>query len=432
MGFFNNVFGKKNETEEIITNFDLLPTLIQKNFEAETRDLELESAKIISELKYLHEKGKSILIDIQKKELDEKENNRFNKAALTSKKQIENQLAKALEKINPEKAGSEIDEIRAYSNESYFLIINEINSFRKNIAYTSVYLKDEMKLLGQTLQEIINKLTQLNKNFSDKKYIFEFEKIKKRLEKICEEKSEIKKIDELIKKKQAEIETKNIELKKIEQQIFELNKSPEIIELNKIEEERAKIAGEKQQLKTEVSSMLSTIDKPLQRFNALVKNKRWLLSNEKELLLDGFINNPLIALKKDVNGKIFKEILIEIKKAIDDEKIDLKEKEREKRIDALQELIAFDFFEKVFWKLNEIQKRQNEIEAIIKNNTYTKLHSNLENKKNDFLKEIENIQESKKIEETKKEKILDFIQQEEEKIINFSQKILDKKIRIEE
>lgn len=200
MGFFNNVFGKKNETEEIITNFDLLPTLIQKNFEAETRDLELESAKIISELKYLHEKGKSILIDIQKKELDEKENNRFNKAALTSKKQIENQLAKALEKINPEKAGSEIDEIRAYSNESYFLIINEINSFRKNIAYTSVYLKDEMKLLGQTLQEIINKLTQLNKNFSDKKYIFEFEKIKKRLEKICEEKSEIKKIDELIKK----------------------------------------------------------------------------------------------------------------------------------------------------------------------------------------------------------------------------------------
>ena len=35
-----------------------------------------------------------------------------------------------------------------------------------------------------------------------------------------------------------------------------------------------------------------------------------------------------------------------------------KDKEKETRLAAIQELINFDFFGKVFWKMNELQKKQ--------------------------------------------------------------------------
>jgi hypothetical protein len=431
MGFFNKIFGKTNNTEEISTSLDLLPTILQNNFISIKNNLELESAKNISEIKYLFERAKNLLEDIQSKELVEKENIRFNKAALTSKKQIEAQLKKTLEKTNPNKLGNELNEIRAYSNENYALMINEINSFRKNIAYTSVYLKDEMKILGETLQEIINLLAKMNIEFSKNSGLFEFEKIIKRIDNIkCEEKilQENKKI---ILKEKEKIEEKNIEGKKIEEKIEEIEKREDFIKIDLLEKEKSELFEKKQQLRIEVSSMLSTIEKPLQRFNSLVKSKRWIINNEKEEVLQEFLNNPLQALKKDLNGAKFKEILKEVKKAIEEEKIDLKEKEKEKRLNALQELISFDFFENVFWKLNGIQKRKNEIETLLKENQSLKEKNNLNLEKNQILKEKELINENIRQEEMKKTRILEFMEKEKNIIKEYSEKILGKKIILE-
>lgn len=94
MGFLKNIFNRKKNVEEIKTSLDLLPTLIQKNFDAEIKYTELESAKLISEIKYSYEKSKKILLNIQEKEIEETQNNRFNKAALTSKKTNRNTIIK--------------------------------------------------------------------------------------------------------------------------------------------------------------------------------------------------------------------------------------------------------------------------------------------------------------------------------------------------
>lgn len=432
MGFLKNIFNRKKNVEEIKTSLDLLPTLIQKNFDAEIKYTELESAKLISEIKYSYEKSKKILLNIQEKEIEETQNNRFNKAALTSKKQIEIQLLKTLEKINPENIDSNINQIRAYSSKSHIIILNEINSFRKNIAYTSVYLKEEMKLLGNTLQEIINNLEKLNKLFNEKKHLFEFEKTKNLINEINDQKKEI----DLMKKNnityQKQTNEKNIFVKKLEEEIQENLKNEEYQIYIKLEKEKSEIAEEKQHLKTEISSMLSTIEKPLQRFNGLVKSGRWKISKDQEDLLNGFINNPLIAIKKDVSGTKFKEILGEVKKAIEDEKIELKEKEREKRLDALQELIAFDFFEKVFWKLNVIQKRQNEIESELKNNTYLIKINDLQKQISELIKENEIILDLQNTNKIKIEKILENITIQTKKVVENSEKIINKKIILAE
>ena len=115
VGLFDKFFGKK-EVLEIKTTMDLLPTIIQKNFEAKQEQLELEIAKEISQVKYLHEKCVVLITDIEKKEIISKENKRFDKAATTAKVQMENQLKKTLSKIDPTNIGNDLDDFFKYSN----------------------------------------------------------------------------------------------------------------------------------------------------------------------------------------------------------------------------------------------------------------------------------------------------------------------------
>ena len=428
-GFFNKFF-KKKETPTLKTTFDLLPTIIQKNFESKINDLEIEIAKEMSQVKYLHEKLVTLLKDIETKELQSKENERFNKAAATAKQQIEKQLTKTLEKINPTECGNNLDDFRAYSSESYVLLVNEVNSFRKNIVFTSVYLKDEMKLFGATLQELLNKLNDIKNKLDQEKEIFEFEKIKKKIILITIDKQEIEKVNKQVTNLEKLLSQKDGEIKSQDEKLFELNNSSGLKKLKELNDALAQITNQKQTLKVEVSSMLSTIDRPLQRFNAIVKNGMWKISKEQEDLLEGFITNPLLALKQDVNGKRFKEILKEILLAIEDGKIDIKPKEKEKRVDALQELISFDFFEKVFWKLNEIQKQQIEIEKELNENSSKKEleseTSTLQQLQRDKEKILEEINHHNKTKATISEKI----NEEEKRIIDFAQNSLGKKIII--
>ncbi|MFA5763460.1 MAG: hypothetical protein WC915_01455 [archaeon] len=428
-GFFSKFF-KKKEQVTLKTTIDLLPTIIQKNFESKINELEIEVAKEMSQVKYLHEKLVTLLKDIETKELESKENERFNRAATTAKQQVEKQLAKTLEKINPTNCGNNLDDFRAYSSESYVLLVNEVNSFRKNLVFTSVYLKDEMKLFGITLQELLNKLNNIRNKLDQEKEIFEFEKIKKKIIFIGINKKELEEVNKQITNLENLLKQKDIEIKSQEEKLFELTTNDASKKLKELTDTRAQISNEKQALKIEVSSMLSTIDRPLQRFNAIVKNGMWKISKDQEELLEGFITNPLLALKQDVNGKRFKEILKEILSAIEDGKIDIKPKEKEKRIDALQELINFDFFEQVFWKLNEIQKRLIEIEKELKENVSKKEIDDETSKNNqlqrDKTKILEEIEHHKKTKITINEKL----EEEEKRIIDFAQNSLNKKILI--
>jgi hypothetical protein len=428
-GLFDKIF-KKNEEQKIETSLDLLPTLIQKNFESKISEIEMNSAKKISEIKYLHENINSLINDIEKKEMEEKKNARFDKAAETAKKQIVKQFRKTLDKTNPKNIGNELNEIRGYVNESYSLLINEINSFRKVIAYTSVYLKDEMKELGERIQEMINELNELKQVFEKNKEIFEFEKIKEKINLTREHFKEIEQLEKQVETISIEIEKKKEEIKNKEIEIKEIENSEEIKEIKKIEEELSKTNSEKQSLKLEVSSMLSTIDRPLQRFEGLIKSGRWKIDKEKKELLQDFMNNPLLALKKDLKGKEFKEILGEILKAIDDEKIDLKEKEKEKRIGALQELINFDFFEKVFWRLNEIQKKQAELNKKMKENKAVQKINEKKDEKNRKEKEIEELEKEIGIEKTKITEKKEKNQKNKSVLEAFAKKTIGKEVKL--
>ncbi len=427
MSFLDKIF-KRPEKPVINTTLDLLPSILESNLTSKRRELEMVSAKNMSEIKYLYEKSKVLINDIKEKNLEDKPNERLNKAAITAKTQMENQMEKIFDKINPSEVGGELENIYAYSRESYIFLFNEINSYRKSIVYISIYLKEEMKNLGNNLQELLNKFQELNDLFSKEQNVFFFEKTKKNILEIKENNIEIEKKEKEIKK--IDLEIKNIinEIKICEQELNQLKENEESKKLDSLNEQKAKLFNEKQSLKVELSSMISTVDKPLQRFASLVDSGRWKISKEDKELLDSFLINPILALKKDVNGKQIKSILEEVKKAIDDEKIELKEKEREKRMGALMELINFDFFGKIFWKVNEIQKEVNEIDSII---SKSKIVQEIEKKESDIL-ELKQKTDSKNneinINQTQINSLNQKNQENISKISEFAQKALGKKI----
>jgi len=247
MGFFGKVFGpKEKKVETIETTLDLLPTLIEKDFEAKRKELEIVVAKKIAEIKYLHSKSLKLLEDITKKEIEEKENKRMNKAAFTSKKQIEKQLEKILTKIDPTNRGNNLDDIKALVGEGNSVLSNEIMAFRKNIVYTSVYLKDEMKALGEALQGMFTNFRELQKEIENVKEMFEFENIKNKInalnsleiekEKKQNEASEIKKL----------VEQKEKDITQSKKSLAELTRGKGAEELATIEKEKTQLAFEKQ------------------------------------------------------------------------------------------------------------------------------------------------------------------------------------------
>jgi len=431
MGFLGKVFGsKEKKSEPLQTTLELLPTILEKDFEARKQTLEMSTAKKMSEIKYLHSKSLKLLEDIKTKELEEKENKRFNKAAFTSKKQIEKQLEKLLIKMDPTNRGGTLEDVKAFTGEGNAILINEITSFRKNITYTSIYLKDEMKTLGEALQGMLNNFQGLQKMLNDESEMFEFEKVKEKTLHAQGATSEVDRINNEITAVDSMIKEKEKDILNTKGKRDETTKGEGMVGLQKLEKEKSSLATQKQELKSEISSLLATIDRPLQRFNSLVSSGRWILGKEKQAILEGMLTNPLLALKKDPRGEKFKEILEEVVKAIQDRKIELKDREKEKRLNALNELLTFNFFEKVFWKLNDIQKKQTTLEGKLTENTVQKELATEENNIKTLGKEKDHLSEKKRTLEREKNEFGEKLRKEHEEIIAFSEKLLGKKIII--
>ena len=132
------------------------------------------------------------------------------------------------------------------------------------------------------------------------------------------------------------------------------------------------------------------------------------------------MRNPLLALKRDPKAESFKIVLQELKKQLDSEAIVLKEKENEKRLAVLQELLEFNFFEGFFWKANEIEVELNRIEKEIRHSEFSKnalekekelreTQALLEEKGSllgNYKKELEKISESSSVIKNKTESML--------------------------
>jgi hypothetical protein len=200
----------------------------------------------------------------------------------------------------------------------------------------------------------------------------------------------------------------------------------------KAEEELVQLANAKQDLKLEISALLLNIDRPLARYKQIVDSGRKKVPKEEKEMLELFITNPILALKKDPKAEIFKKILKDMKNLIEEGEIELKDKEKEKRLEALEEIAKYDFFGKVFWKMNELQKKQADLNKIISTNAAkTDLEKEI-NKQKDLERELRELHEKIENEEKQKQIIQRNISNEIDSARNFAQNSLKQTIILEE
>jgi hypothetical protein len=176
MGIFDKIFGKpgaeKNNAgagprREI--KLSDVEAVVSEKYGNEKSELEKFSAQKFSETKYLLRNIKDGLAEIEKKDLTrEPGNQRLRRVVQTSKEKIVSRLDSLTDKLAPpESAG--IESAQEYCLKAAPLLKAEIVNFGKDIAYTGVLLKDEIKNIGTKISELNKILEELRGKFENSK-----------------------------------------------------------------------------------------------------------------------------------------------------------------------------------------------------------------------------------------------------------------------
>lgn len=383
MGFLDKLFGKKQEVEvkkEVLElKFDEIPDFLDKVYSESFSEIEKNVFSNLAEIKHLIKALEESLSNLEKQKVEQDTGHqRLRKIVVTSKKTLIERMRNMTVKLAPIQSNDFI-ELSSYCSNSVNLLETEVNSFGKNIAYTGIVLKEPIKDLGQKLKELNSVFIETKKLFDSKKGLLDISSAKKSFEEI-KQKNQLKQENSLKEKELLnQIDDSEEEIQELKKKLTELENSTEAKQHENLLQQKSGLMEKKQQTKTKLAELFYPVEKLLRSFRKLVEAKHFILTQEEKNLLNSYLSNPFLALKKDNNAETLKKIFNYIKELIKEGKISLKEKEKEKKINALNSLIEFDFFGNFFWELNETDKNLAEIEARINSLNISSKISSLKN-----------------------------------------------------
>ncbi|MAG18437.1 MAG: hypothetical protein CL944_03120 [Candidatus Diapherotrites archaeon] len=332
-------------------------------FDAEKNEIIDFSSKKFAEIKHLSIRltKSASLFENHKIDLDEG-NKRYRQIVVTSQKNLVRQLKGISKKIVPP-TDFETNNLREYITKSTLVITNDLMPYWKNIALAKLMLKDEVNSIGDDLKELLGALEQLHKKaFSEK--LINLEKINELLEKIEDNKKLLEELDLKISDSKNKLKEKEKIVVRLDGKISDKKNSKEVESLNEFTDKKERFEKQKQELVSNFNSELAPIEKILKRLQSAAESTKMLDRKEKELL--GFLlETPALAITLDPKGTAFKNVIVKAEKLVKEGTIPLKDKEKEKKFEALSKLMKKDFFSDYFWKLNNVQSDLNQVEKRI-------------------------------------------------------------------
>ena len=352
------IFGSSaSEKEEAPISIGEAEALIKKRKDALEKELVVKSSSKIAEIKHLLRSIEAELNEMDKRNLMEEGDNKYlRKIVSSSQKNMVKQMHSLLERLQPKGIGT-ADGIKDYAHESSLHMQREILAYRKNISYTSIIMKEEIKNIGFLMQNLLNGYNVINGYFREANYDL-FSEIEKHAGERERKKALLSGKDAELSRIREAVEKLDAAIAEREDRIGEIEGSAEFRSVKDIEAEIENAEKEKLAIKNGFNSMLSNADKAIRRFIKLVDAGIYIIEKQDEELLKLYMEDIVEASKKDPKAERFRAMLDEMKKAINEGKLSLKEGEKEKRLKALDELIAYDYFTNIFWKLNELEKKR--------------------------------------------------------------------------
>ena len=205
-----------------------------------------------------------------------------------------------------------------------------------------------------------------------------------------------------LEKRKEDIKNETIELKKKKQdkesEYLELLKGNEWKSFNSMEKEFKDIKNEIIKIESELTNELSPMKRPLKKLEHTLR-KHDIMFNHKGFL-KGFIQDPFGSIKTKNGEDSLRSFLFTMNKMFHDNKIELKDKERE-RMDVLLEKMVREIPE-IKKKYNDlVQKRENTDKKIRESSVIVKKKDELESDVEKYSKYITEIE--KELKEVSKE-----------------------------
>ena len=392
---------EERKSEEIKLNLD--------NLENKISELKNEEdGKAVSEGKTIIDNIKSDIkyIKISLKKLNEKEisnkDERIYGIVKGSKKVLATHISSGLNKVV---ISEKIDYCSLKELNSYLtMFFNSISKDAKNFYYTSLVFRDHMKEITDGLKKLEDENKKL-KEIIDSENIINLNDISIKIKSIKNNQDEIQKIEKQKRELEQTIkqdEQSNIQLK---EQIEKLRNSKQYKYFLENKEKIKELEAEIEHTETNIRNQLSLLIKSLKKFGHMETDR------DKIKNISLIIKDPVdFSLK---NYSEFKNILIDLKKLIIDNKIHLESKDKEKKLSQIREIengslynllenynkfnIDLEQTKKMkFSVLNEIIELENQLYTINNKFLETKILKNIDSikkVKQDIISEKQKIQE---------------------------------------
>jgi len=351
MGFLGKIFGKA-KPKRVELEFEKADSFLEKELSGKRKSLLDKSAGKLAEIKHLLREIEASLKGLEQAKAVERggKRARLDKIAGTAKSNVLKQLHSLVNKLSPPNT-SDLFHIREYCFES-LQILQQSGNFVKNVAYTGISFKDEMKLIGNHVKHLNKAFISLKELFEENKAVFLKQGFDKKLVEIVSVEKSVDFAEKELASLSNKLEQQGLEESRLKTKLEKLREGDEFRSIDSLNEKKAELLREKQNAKTELLDLFAKIEKPLHRLDKAVSARKVFLEGKHASFLHELLLNPFRALKLDPKAEILKQVLIETKKAIESGLIELKDREKEKKLNVLQELLSFDFFSEAFWKFN--------------------------------------------------------------------------------
>jgi len=362
MGFFKKLFGEK-KPEKVEVEIANALEFLEGDISPKRKLLLDESGKKIAEIKHLLLETRASLKALEKAELLAK-SARLDKIVGTAKANALRQIGSLLEKLSPPNT-SDLKAIKTYCADS-ILVLQHSGHFGKNVAYAGISFKNEMKELGLLLKSISKGFNSLQNLLDENKAVFLLPVVREKLLDLKAIEKSVASLEQEIAALEKGLEKIALQKSRLKTGLQRLRESSEFKSIASLNEKKAEFLRQKQHAKTELLDMFAKVEKPLHRLDKAAKARKHFLPGKQAEFLHALLLNPFRALKLDPKAETLKQVLVEARKAIESGTVELKEREREKKLAVLQEMLSFDFFSEIFWRFNNLDAQLLSIEKSLK------------------------------------------------------------------
>jgi len=428
MGFLEQIFGKK-QPEKADLGVKEIAGFLEEKQEQKSKQSQRDVLAKITELRHEITELNRHIEKLEKKNPKQDEGNRrLRKIVQTTKTSLTRQMKTLALQMNPPQTDS-MEEIFEFTVESEEWLNKEMKTFGKNIAYSSTVLKDEVKGVGISVKNMVKILADIRK-LIEESGVIQMKEIREQIDLLSQLSDEKGDINSKIENNKTQIENIEGKLKSEQEKLEQLKNSPEAEKLRDLSEEMEKIEISKKEVADKFRNTIAEVDKPLKRFFSYATAGHYPMNMEEKSVLELYLENPLAASKKDVKGEQLKKLLVQVRTLLEDGKLLVKDKQREKAFSSIEKLQKYNFYDNIFWELNNLEVKENEIRKTLSESS---LHGKMKDKEQEISEFKNMIDENLKL-LTKKEKEAENTEQEidenKNKLAEFASKISGIKITI--